>query len=224
MTNFDFLTREPEFAVFAEPAVTAERIYAIDPAACAFNCRRSMELAVKWMYSVDRELEPPYQDSLVSLMSDGAFRDIVGPDLWRRMDYIRKLGNAAAHSGKKITPEQAAVGYDYTAPLVMLAGLGDLYSRPDDKGYFLAPKDFNTSTYVSELMERLRSGSWPAATADDVFQGLEWTLRRRSDIGGRPTDICEVSCLDFPGEVYRKAFVETTARRSEEMQKKVELI
>ena len=109
MTNFDFLTREPEFAVFAEPAVTAERIYAIDPAACAFNCRRSMELAVKWMYSVDRELEPPYQDSLVSLMSDGAFRDIVGPDLWRRMDYIRKLGNAAAHSGKKITPEQAAL-------------------------------------------------------------------------------------------------------------------
>ena len=109
MTNFDFLTKEPEFAVFAEPAVTAERIYAIDPAACAFNCRRSMELAVKWMYSVDRELEPPYQDNLVSLMSDGAFRDIVGPDLWRRMDYIRKLGNAAAHSGKKITPEQAAL-------------------------------------------------------------------------------------------------------------------
>ena len=116
----------------------------------------------------------------------------------------------------------AIVGVEGSGKTVMLAGLGDLYSRPDDKGYFLAPKDFNTSTYVSELMERLRSGSWPAATADDVFRGLEWTLRRRSDIGGRPTDICEVSCLDFPGEVYRKAFVETTARRSEEMQKKVE--
>ncbi len=90
----------------------------------------------------------------------------------------------------------------------MLAGLGDLYSRPDDKGYFLAPKDFNTSSYVAELMGRLRNGIWPAATADDVFQDLEWTLRRRSDTGGRPTDICELSCLDFPGEVYRKAFVE----------------
>ncbi len=116
----------------------------------------------------------------------------------------------------------AIVGVEGSGKTVMLAGLGDLYSRPDDKGYFLAPKDFNTSAYVSELMERLRSGSWPAATADDVFQGLEWTLRRRSDVGGRPTDICEVSCLDFPGEVYRKAFVETTGHRSEEMQRKIE--
>ena len=118
----------------------------------------------------------------------------------------------------------AIVGVEGSGKTVMLAGLGELYSRPDDKGYFLAPKDFNTSAYVAELMERLRSGSWPAATADDAFQGLEWTLRRRSDVGGRPTDICELSCLDFPGEVYRKAFVETTDRRSEEMQRKVEAL
>ena len=35
------------------------------------------------------------------------FRDIVGEDLWRRLKYIRQAGNAAAHTGKKITPEQA---------------------------------------------------------------------------------------------------------------------
>ena len=117
----------------------------------------------------------------------------------------------------------AIVGVEGSGKTVMLVGLGDLYSRPDDKGYFLAPKDFNTSSYVAELMGRLRAGAWPAATADDVFQGLEWTLRRRADVVGvRPTDICELCCLDFPGEVYRKAFVETTARRSEEMQRKVE--
>ena len=117
----------------------------------------------------------------------------------------------------------AIVGVEGSGKTVMLAGLGELYSRPDDRGYFLAPKDFNTSAYVAELMGRLRAGAWPAATADDVFQGLEWTLRRRADVAGvRPTDICELSCLDFPGEVYRKAFVETTARRSEEMQRKVE--
>jgi hypothetical protein len=73
-------------------------------------------------------------------------------------------------------------------------------------------------------MGRLRSGSWPAATADDMFQGLEWTLRRKSGAGCRPTDICELSCLDFPGEVYRKAFVETSERRSAEMQQKVEAL
>lgn len=40
-----------------------------------------MEFAVKWMYSVDGALTPPYQDTLVSLMGDGNFRDIVGPNI-----------------------------------------------------------------------------------------------------------------------------------------------
>ena len=107
MTNFDLFTKEQDFAPFAEPAVAAERIYRIDPAACVLNCRRAMEAAVKWMYSVDSALVMPYQDNLISLMNTDEFRDIVDSNLLRRMDYIRKTGNAAAHAGKKITPEQA---------------------------------------------------------------------------------------------------------------------
>ena len=53
MTNFDFLQSEPQFAGFAEAAIGAERLYAIDAAACVIGCRRAMEFAVKWMYSVD---------------------------------------------------------------------------------------------------------------------------------------------------------------------------
>ena len=110
MTNFDLFTKEQDFAPFAEPAVSAERIYRIDPAACVINCRRSMEAAVKWMYSVDAALELPYQDTLISLMSEESFRDIVGADLWRRMDFIRRTANNAAHSStKKISSEQAAL-------------------------------------------------------------------------------------------------------------------
>lgn len=81
----------------------------IDPSACVLNCRRAMEFAVKWMYSVDEGLVMPYQDSLVSLMNAEDFRDIVGADIWRRMDFIRRIGNNAAHTGKKITEEQAAL-------------------------------------------------------------------------------------------------------------------
>ena len=66
-----------------------------------------MEFAVKWMYSVDGGLVMPYDDRLVSLMDAEDFRDIVGEDLWRRLKYIRVKGNDAAHSGRKITPEQA---------------------------------------------------------------------------------------------------------------------
>ncbi|WP_191378862.1 DEAD/DEAH box helicase family protein [uncultured Flavonifractor sp.] len=107
MTNFTRFLSDPQFTPFTEVAVSAEKIYPIDPAACVMNCRRSMEFAVKWMYSVDGGLVMPYDDRLASLMDAEDFRDIVGEDLWRRLKYIRQTGNSAAHTGKKITPEQA---------------------------------------------------------------------------------------------------------------------
>ena len=107
MTNFDFLLSSPDFIPFGEVAVAAEKIYSIDPAACVLNCRRAMEFAVKWMYSVDSALSMPWDDKLVSLLSTEEFRDIVDTNLMRRLEYIRKIGNFAAHDGKKITKEQA---------------------------------------------------------------------------------------------------------------------
>ena len=101
MTNFDIFLAAPQFEPFASVAVSAERILHIDPAACVGNCRRAMELAVKWMYSVDGSLAMPYDDKLISLINAEDFRDIVGIDLWRRMDLIRKLGNDVMHTGKK---------------------------------------------------------------------------------------------------------------------------
>ena len=109
MSNFKFLLSDPSFAPFANVAVSAEKILHIDPAACILNCRRAMEFAVKWMYSVDTELDMPYQDNLQSLMNREEFRAIVGPDLWRRMDLIRKKGNTAAHDSGKISQSLAMV-------------------------------------------------------------------------------------------------------------------
>ena len=109
MTNFDLFLNEKDFAPFAEPAAAAERIYRIDPAASVLSCRRAMEAAVKWMYSVDGSLVMPWDDKLVSLMSTDEFRDIVDADLLRRLDFIRKTGNAAAHAGKTVSAEQAAL-------------------------------------------------------------------------------------------------------------------
>lgn len=107
MTNFDFLKNDPQFKSFADTAISAEKILHIDKEASALNCRRAMEFAVKWMYSVDKYLKMPYQDTLVSLMGNEDFRDIVGNDIFQRMTFIRKVGNNAAHSGKKITEDQA---------------------------------------------------------------------------------------------------------------------
>lgn len=107
MTNFDFLLQDEGFSSFASVAISAEKILHIDLDSCVINCRRAMEFAVKWMYSVDRDLVMPYQDTLVSLMNTEDFRNVVDANLWRRMDFIRKVGNTAAHGGKKISQEQA---------------------------------------------------------------------------------------------------------------------
>lgn len=107
MTNFDYLKEEPKFKNFADTAIAAERIFSIDESASILNCRRAMEFAIKWIYSVDGSLVKPWDDKLVSLMSTEEFRDLVDNDLWQRLNFIRKMGNTAAHVGKKVTKEQA---------------------------------------------------------------------------------------------------------------------
>ena len=108
MTNFDYLKTESKFSSFVEVAVNAEKILAIDPASCVVSCRRAMEFAIKWMYSIDKSLKKPYQESLVSLMSTDDFHDIVDDDLWKRLDLIRKIGNRATHNiYKKISRDEA---------------------------------------------------------------------------------------------------------------------
>lgn len=140
MTNFDFLKKELQFDSFANVAISAEKILHIDMEASVLNCRRAMEFAIKWMYSVDGSLVMPYQDTLVSLMSTEEFRDIVEPDLWRRLDFIRRVGNNAAHNGKKITLDQAKLC------------LENLYIFLDFVAYCYA-KDYTEGEFHPELLE-----------------------------------------------------------------------
>ena len=57
MTNFDYLKNEPKFSSFADAAIIAEKSYQIDASTCTLNCRRAMEMAIKWMYSIDNDLK-----------------------------------------------------------------------------------------------------------------------------------------------------------------------
>lgn len=112
MPNFTPYQTE-QFTSFAPAALTAERLYAIDPAACAMNCRRAMELAVKWMYAVDKQLVLPYKKDLSVLLNTVEFVDLVDDrNLLRRLDFLRRLGNTAAHSAKKISRDQARLALE----------------------------------------------------------------------------------------------------------------
>ena len=109
MTNFDFLKLDKGFDGFSNVAITAEKLLHIDLDSSIISCRRAMEFAVKWMYSVDSDLVMPYDNSLYSIMSTEEFRDIVGIDILRRMEFIRSAGNNAVHSSKKVDLEQATL-------------------------------------------------------------------------------------------------------------------
>lgn len=109
MSNFSPYLSIPSFAAFAPIAESAEKILSIDPAACVLNCRRAMEAAVKWMYAVDGLLVMPWDDKLVTLINTEEFRGIVDEQLIFRLDFIRRMGNNAAHGGKVITREQAVL-------------------------------------------------------------------------------------------------------------------
>lgn len=109
MSNFSPYLSITSFAAFAPIAESAEKILSIDPAACVLNCRRAMEAAVKWMYAVDGSLVAPWDDKLVTLINTEEFRGIVDEQLIFRLDFIRRMGNNAAHGGKVITREQAVL-------------------------------------------------------------------------------------------------------------------
>lgn len=129
MTNFDFLSCDKDFATFAETASDAEKIFSINTKSCVLTCRAAMEDAVKWMYSVDHDLVLPREVTLFNLINDTTFRDIVGDDIWKRMDLIRRVGNIAAHSDKKVTPEQAELCVE------------NLFWFMDCVAYMYAPQD-----------------------------------------------------------------------------------
>ena len=174
VTNFDYLKNESKFSAFADVAISAERVILIDPESCILNCRRAMEFAVKWMYSVDVELEMPYQDNLQSLMNVGEYRQIVGSDIWKRMDYIRRCGNNVAHSNRKLGKDEA-----------MLC-LENLYIFLDYVAYCYAKeyeeRDFNPTLITLRAKKAKESKEAADAIKEELVKEQEKTAQQGLDL------------------------------------------
>ncbi len=103
MTNFAFL-QPPEWSFLLEPARKAEGLANSDPRTSCFYARRTLELAVSWLYKYDNSFRLPYQDNLSALIHEPTFRQAVGDSLFTKVKLIKDLGNRAAHSSRKIDP------------------------------------------------------------------------------------------------------------------------
>jgi len=100
MANFDYLKDEPALANLYRFCNTAETMQKSDPEQSALNCRRALEWMVRAIYAI-QGLEIGEHDSLYALVDGEPFKTFVGNEkLMMGIHYVRKVGNAAAHTGK----------------------------------------------------------------------------------------------------------------------------
>lgn len=109
-SNFSFLQAEWP-ALFAE-AGKAEQAALVDPRTACFYARRTLELAVVWLFQAEGgrggKLQMPYKPDLSAFLFEPSFKVLVGPALHAKMDVVRKQGNNAVHSARPITAQDAA--------------------------------------------------------------------------------------------------------------------
>ena len=194
MPNFTPYQTE-QFQSFAPAALTAERLYAIDPAACAMNCRRAMELAVKWMYAMDKQLVLPYKQDLSVLLSTVEFVDLVDDkNLLRRLDFLRRLGNTAAHSAKKISRDQARLALENLFYFLdFIACCYDPDYRPHDFDPALLPE--LEDAVIVDRKALVAAASEPVmlyeATAEQVSQLTRRRQEQKPAYVPKPLDLTE---------------------------------
>jgi len=105
----------------------------------------------------------------------------------------------------------AVVGVERSGKTVLMAALGKKYSKPDEFGIFLSPESQDANGMVDVLMEKMRGGKWPAPTDPNKMEALDWSVQRQSGQGTAPVKVCDLSFLDYGGEIYRRTFGDVAA-------------
>ncbi|EJF09056.1 DEAD/DEAH box helicase family protein [Pontibacter sp. BAB1700] len=104
-SNFTFL--EASWPDLYQVAAEAESHIHSAPRYAALGCRIALENAVRWLFDNDSSLRLPYQDNLSSLLHEPTFKQQLPYTLFGGIKFIWKLGNAAAHQKRAITPGEA---------------------------------------------------------------------------------------------------------------------
>lgn len=99
-SNFKFLN--DEWREIREAAAQAESLTFKNPRTACFHARRSLELALEWLYDHDSRLEIPIERNLNGMLSEPSFRALVPTNIYHGVLTIKDLGNHAAHSERHI--------------------------------------------------------------------------------------------------------------------------
>ena len=107
MSNFTFLTNE--FETLRANSVKSETYAISDPDVSAICARKALESSVKFIYTVDPDLDKKFLKGkdLLRLTQNPEFTDIVPSEIVSEMHYVRKLGNGAVHSNEAVSSKSA---------------------------------------------------------------------------------------------------------------------
>jgi len=102
MSNFAFL--QAEWPLMFESAMRVEETANTDARTSCFYARRTLEMAVAWLFQHDKSLRLPYQPNLNAFIHEPTFRTVVGDTIFTKANVIRSLGNKAVHENQRMVP------------------------------------------------------------------------------------------------------------------------
>lgn len=176
-SNFSFLSDQWSF--LQEDAQRVESYALRDPRSAAFYARRTLELALKWLYDNDTKLDRPYEQNLASMLYEESFKKLVKRGLFTEIAAIHKLGNIAVHEDRAITPK---LGSDVTGALFRFLGwVTRVYTpggaNPGNFDLALLPKADDTpqasSVALQKLQDALKAKDDAAAAAHEKLSQTE---------------------------------------------------
>ncbi len=165
-SSFDFL--EAEWASLYDACRRSEATVYSDARASCFYARRSLEIAVAWLYKYDSSLKLPYQDNLSALIHEPTFKTAAGEIIFTKARLITKLGNQAVHGDKPVQQIDSLTAVrELFHVCYWLARTYGRQSRPEP-GLSFDPRKLPTTSAI------------PKQTAEQL-QRLEISLREKDE-------------------------------------------
>ena len=223
MTNFSFL-HQPEWAFLFDSASKAEELANTDARASCFYARRTLELAIAWLYKHDSALRQPYQDSLSALIHEPTFRQIVSDIIFTKAKIIKDLGNLAVHSTKKIAPRDAInTVRELFHICYWLARTYGRTQRPDPSLCFDTNKLPTTSTAPQQTTEQLqkleatlqaKDKQLSAVLADKAALSEELNKLRQEIAAVKQANSAQPDTHDYSEAETRQLFIDTLLKEA----------
>jgi len=222
--NSNFIFLQSEWSLLFESATKAEDLVNSDARAACFYARRTLEMAVAWMYAHDKALRQPYQDNLSAFIHEPSFKQAVGDALFTKSRLIKDLGNLAVHSTKKITASDAQNAtrelFHFCYWLVRTYGRN---SRPDPALIFdlnALPKattaPAQTPDQLQKLANELQSSDAHVAQlqADKAALNDELAKLRAEVAAAKQANSAQPDTHDYSEAETRKAFIDVLLKEA----------